>query len=269
MTQAPINAPITGETRLFVIIGHPVAQVKSPMTFNPLFHAAGRNAVMVPIDVAPESLEAAFAGLKTIANLDGIVVTVPHKPRMAALVDEALPTGRMVGAINAARRERDGRWVGDMFDGRGCVHGLRAQRIEPKGRKVLLVGAGGAGSAIAFAMAEAGVARLTVFDVDQAKAARVVEGVRRAHPAVLADAGPPVPKDHDTIVNATPMGMLPSDPLPVDPAVIEVHMLVVDVIMKPEVTPLLKAAQAKGCRIQPGRHMLEGQVAAVAAFFGL
>jgi shikimate dehydrogenase len=267
--DAPVNAPITGETRLYVIIGHPVAQVKSPMTFNPLFHAAHRNAVMVPIDVPPESLDTLFAGLKAIGNLDGIVVTVPHKPRMAALVDEALPTGRMVGAINAARRERDGRWVGDMFDGRGCVHGLRARGIEPRGRKVLLVGAGGAGSAVAFAMAEAGAARLTIFHVDRAKAARVVEGVRRAYPAVQAESGPPAPNGHDTVVNATPIGMLPSDPLPVDPAAIEPDMLVVDVIMKPEVTPLLEAARAKGCRIQPGRYMLEGQVAAVAAFFGL
>src|SRR5690348_4025016 len=145
------GSEITGETRLFVIIGHPVAQVKAPMAFNPLFRKKGRNAAMVPIDVAPDQLDAAIAGLKKIANLDGIVVTVPHKTRMAQLVDAVLPTGRMVGAINAARRERDGRWTGDMFDGRGSVHGLRAAGIEPRGRKILVVGAGGAGSAVAFA----------------------------------------------------------------------------------------------------------------------
>jgi shikimate dehydrogenase len=270
MNEAVAHATITGETRLYVIVGHPVAQVKAPMAFNPLFRAAGRNAVLVPVDVAPKSLDSAIAGLKAIANLDGIVVTVPHKARMCELVDEVLPTGRMVGAINAARRERDGSWVGDMFDGRGSVQGLRTAGIEPRGRKALLVGAGGAGSAVAFALAEAGVARLTIFDVDAAKAERVVGGVRRAYPAVQAEAGPPVPRrDHDTVINATPMGMSPSDPLPVDPATIDPSMLVVDVIMKPDVTPLLKAAQAKGCRIQLGRHMLEGQVAAVAAFFGI
>lgn len=271
MTEAgPIASHITGETRLFVIIGHPVAQVRAPMAFNPVFRAAGRNAVMVPLDVHPDRLETAFAGLKAIANLDGIVVTVPHKARMAELADEVLPTGRMVGAINAIRRERDGRWIGDMFDGRGCVHGLHAAGIDPKGRNVLLVGAGGAGSAVAYAMAEAGVARLTVFDIDQAKAARVIDGVTRAYPGVRAEAGPPVPAaSHDTVVNATPLGMSPADPFPVDPAAIDPSMLVVDVIMKPAVTPLLEAAQARGCRIQPGRHMLEGQVAAVAAFFGI
>lgn len=261
---------INGETRLYVIIGHPVAQVRSPMTFNPLFRAAGMNAVMVALDIPADGLESAVAGLKAIANIDGIVVTVPHKARMVGLVDEVLPTGRMVGAINAARRARDGRWIGDMFDGRGAVQGLRAQGIEPAGRRVLLVGAGGAGSAVAFAMAEAGVNRLTVFDVDQAKAGRVIEGVRTAYPEVRTEAGPPLPSpDHDTVINATPLGMSPGDPFSVDPAAIDPSMLVVDVIMKPEVTPLLKAAQAKGCRIQPGRHMLDGQVAAVAAFFGI
>lgn len=270
MTGTPVNAPITGETRLYVIVGHPVAQVKAPMAFNPLFHRAGRNAVLVPVDVAPAALAGAVAGLKTIANLDGIVVTVPHKARMAALVDEVLPTGRMVGAINAARRERDGRWVGDMFDGRGSAHGLRALGIELRGRQVLLVGAGGAGSAAAFAYAEAGVARLTLFDVDSAKAERVVMGLRQAYPAVRAEIGPPVPTaGHDIVINATPMGMSPADPYPVDPAALDPAMLVVDVIMKPDVTPLLRAAQAKGCRIVPGRHMLDGQVATVAAFFGI
>lgn len=269
MSQPPVNAPITGETRLYVIVGHPVAQVKAPMAFNPLFHASGRNAILVPVDVAPQNLAAAIAGLKSIANLDGIMVTVPHKAPMCALVDEVLPTGRMIGAINAARRERDGRWVGDMFDGRGSVIGLRAAGIEPKGRKVLLVGAGGAGSAVAFAMAEAGVAGLTIFDVDTVKAGRVIDGVRRAYPAVRAEAGPPVPNGHDTVVNATPLGMSASDPFPVDPAAIKPEVLVVDVIMKPDVTPLLKAAQARGCRVVPGRHMLDGQVPAVAAFFGL
>ncbi len=264
------NAPITGETRLYVIVGHPVTQVKAPMAFNPLFRAKGRNAVLVPIDVPPESLDATIAGLKAIANLDGIVVTIPHKARMCDLADEVLPTGRMVGAINAIRRERDGRWVGDMFDGRGSAHGLRAAGIEPKGRRVLLIGAGGAGSAVAFAYAEAGVARLTLFDVDRTKAERVIAGVRRAYPGVQAEFGPPEPTvDHDTVVNATPMGMSPSDPFPVDPATIDPAMLVVDVVMKPDVTPLLQAAQARGCRTLPGRHMLDGQVAAVAAFFDL
>jgi shikimate dehydrogenase len=263
-------ADITGETRLYAIVGHPVAQVRSPMTFNPLFAAAGMNAVMVALDIPPDGLEGAVAGLKAIANVDGIVATVPHKARMAGLVDEVLPTGRMVGAINAARRARDGRWIGDMFDGRGAVQGLRAQGIDPAGRRVLLVGAGGAGSAVAFAMAEAGVARLTIFDVDQAKAERVIAGVRTAYPELRAEVGPPVPSpDHDTVINATPLGMSPDDSFPIDPAALDPSMLVIDVIMKPETTPLLKAAQARGCRIQPGRHMLEGQVAAVAAFFGI
>jgi shikimate dehydrogenase len=266
----PRHSEINGETRLYVIIGHPVAQVRSTMVFNTLFRAAGMNAIMIAFDIPPAGLESAVAGLKTVANIDGVIATVPHKARMVGLVDEVLPTGRMVGAINAIRRERDGRWVGDMFDGRGAVQGLRAQGIDPAGRRILLVGAGGAGSAVAFAMAEAGAALLTIFDIDTAKAARVIDGVRAGYPNVRAEAGPSVPSAaHDTVINATPLGMSPGDPFPIDPTTIDPSMLVVDVIMKPEVTPLLKAAQTRGCRIQPGRHMLDGQAAAIAAFFGI
>lgn len=263
-------APITGETRIYAILGHPIAQVRSPEVFNPLFRKAGRNAVMLAFDVHPDRLEQAVAGLFSCANIDGFVITVPHKPRMVELVDEVLPTGAMVGAINAARREPDGRWVGDMFDGRGCVRGLRGQGIEPAGRRVLLIGAGGAGSAVAFALAEAGVAQLTIYDLDAEKAARVVAGIGKSYPAVRAETGPPVPmRGHDVVVNATPLGMVAGDPLPVDPAYLDPSMVVVDVVMKPEITPLLRAAAGKGCRIQPGRYMLEGQVAAIGAFFGI
>lgn len=271
MTAPPADNPrITGETRVYAIIGDPVSQVRSPAVFNPLFRAAGKNAVLVPLQVSPEALETAVAGLFACGNFDGIIATVPHKAAMTRLVDEVRPTGALVGAINAARREADGRWVGDMFDGRGCVRGLRAQGLEPAGRRVLLVGAGGAGSAVAYALAEAEVALLTVFDTDRDKAARVIAGVAAAYPRTAAEFGPPVPRpEHDVVINATPLGMAPGDPLPIDPANFRPSMLVVDVIMKPEVTPLLAAAAAKGCRMQPGRHMLDGQAAEVAAFFGI
>ena len=270
MLHSADHARINGETRLYAIIGYPIIQVRSPEVFNPRFSRAGRNAVLVPLEVHPDRLEQAVAGLFACANLDGLVVTVPHKTRMIGLVDEVLPTGAVVGAINAARREADGRWVGDMFDGRGCVRGLRKQGIEPAGRSALLVGAGGAGSAVAFALAEAAISRLTIFDVDAARASRVVAGIGRSYPAVRAEMGPPVPtRDHDLVINATPLGMAPGDPLPVDPGTLDASMVVVDVVMKPEMTPLLRAAAAIGCRIQPGRHMLEGQADAVASFFGL
>jgi shikimate dehydrogenase len=260
---------LNGATRLYAILGDPIEQVRSPQVFNPMFRARGRNAVMLPLHVRPPDLAAVVGALKLCPNLDGLIFTVPHKAAAIPLIEEVGATGRRVGAINAARRQADGRWIADMFDGRGFVRGCRAQGHEPAGRRVLIVGAGGAGSAVADALAEIGVARLTLFDVDQAKARRVVEALARAYPGLTAELGPPVPDRHDMIVNATPLGMAADDALPVETKLLRPDMLVCDVVMKPEITPFLAAARARGCAIQPGRHMLDGQAQAVAAFFGV
>src|SRR5258706_7334625 len=110
-------------------------------------HAAGTAGILIPVQIAPAKLETAIRGLQALGNIDGIVITVPHKMTMMRLVDEVLPTGQRIGAINAVRREADGSWVGDNFDGKGFVAGLRKNGHEPRGKRALLVGAGGAGHA--------------------------------------------------------------------------------------------------------------------------
>lgn len=260
---------ITGATRLFAIIGDPIAQVKSPEVLNPMALAAGRGAVLIPLQVPPPRLVEVFAGLRAVGNLDGLIITVPHKMRMRELVDEVLPTGQRVGAINVARREPDGRWVGDMFDGRGFVTGLRAHGCEPRGKQALLVGAGGAGSAVGFALAEAGVVRLTVFDVDRAKADRLAQGIASAYPAIAVAVGAPDAAGYDLVVNATPIGMKVNDPSVIDPAGLRPGMFVGDVIILPQDTPLLAAARQRGCAVMGGKPMVEGQAALIARFIGM
>jgi hypothetical protein len=142
-TQVPIN----GATRLYAIIGDPIAQVKSPQVLNPRFAAAGLNAVLFPVHVKPELFDETVRGLMAIANLDGIIATVPYKARIIPFIGNVLPMAAKVGAANALRRGPDGSWSGDMFDGRGLVRGLRDASIPLEGRRVMLVGAGGAGSA--------------------------------------------------------------------------------------------------------------------------
>ena len=166
-----------GATRLYAIIGDPIAQVRSPKVLNPRFAAAGLNAVLVPVHVRPERFDETVRGLMAIGNLDGIIATVPYKARIMPYIGNALPMAAKVGAANALRREPDGSWSGDMFDGRGLVRGLRDARIQPDGRRVMLVGAGGAGSAIAVALADAGVAAITIFDVEAGKAQALADRV--------------------------------------------------------------------------------------------
>lgn len=259
--------PITGDTRLHVIIGDPIAQVGSPGLFNPAFRKRGARAVLVPAHVTPGDLAAAIAGLRLIGNLDGIVVTVPHKIAVMNLIDEIRPSGRRIGAVNAIRRTADGRLVGDNFDGKGCIRALADDGRSVAGRQVLLVGAGGAGRAVAHAVADEKPARLRLFDVDEQRLAQLVLSLRQAHPDISVETGPVDPEGFDMVVNCTPLGMRQGDPFPIDPVRIAPATLVVDVILKPATSPLILAAAAKGCPVQRGIRMLEGQVDAICDFF--
>ncbi|MBV9114786.1 MAG: shikimate dehydrogenase [Hyphomicrobiales bacterium] len=263
----PPQPAIDGATRLLGIVGDPIEQVKSPLVFNPRFKAAGKNAVLVPLHVRTEVFEPTLRGLMALGNLDGLIVTVPYKARALALVDEVLPTGRIVGAINAMRREKDGRWTGDMFDGRGLVLGLSKEGISIAARRVMLIGAGGAGSAVAVAFADAGAAALTIHDIDAAKAESLATRLGETYPACATRVGAPQAAGHDVIVNATPIGMAKGEGLPAPIGPLEAAQLVIDVIAKPEVTPLLAEARARGCRTVGGKAMLDGQVAELEKFF--
>ncbi|MDE2006181.1 MAG: shikimate dehydrogenase, partial [Rhodospirillales bacterium] len=110
---------ISGRTRLFGIVGDPIAQVGSPGAFNPRIAALGADAVLVPLHVPAASFETAMAGLMRLGNLDGLLVTVPFKQRALPLADRVCPVAALVGAANALRRDADGRWTADMFDGVG------------------------------------------------------------------------------------------------------------------------------------------------------
>lgn len=265
----PVQPPITGATRLYCIIGHPVAPLRSPAFFNAAFRRHGIDAVFVALDIAFAAAEAGFAGLRAMRNIDGIVVTMPLKQRVLPLLDEVLPHARAVGAVNTIRRMPDGRLVGDMFDGKGGVLGLRWEGHEPRGRRVLLVGAGGAGSALAFAFALAEIGSLTIADLDMRKAQDLAARVSAAHPGLAVAAGPADPAGHDIIVNATPLGMKPGDPLPVDPARLAPGMVVFDIITNPDPSALMLAARARGCAALGGRHLYEGQAFYATRFLGI
>lgn len=265
----PSQAIITGTTRLYAIIGDPIAQVGSPRAFNPIMARAGVDAVLVAMRIAPKDLETAFAGIKAVGNFDGLIFTIPHKMPMLKLVDTVLPTGRLVGAVNAARREKDGRWAADMFDGRGCVRGLKdTLGVDPKGRAALVIGAGGAGSAVGCALAEAGARSITLHDTDRARAQRLAATIAGAFPTTRVAVGTPDPLDRELIVNCTPLGMKPDDPPPLDLSALGPSMTVVDIVVLPEPSRLLAAAKAKGCRVMNGHAMLQGQAMEISRFFG-
>lgn len=264
---APMN--ITGETRFYVVVGDPIRQVRSTELYNKLASDLELDVVFIPVQFTANDAETAIAGLRVFKNLGGIIPTIPHKTGFLRVVDELSDRARMVGAVNSIRCEPDGCWRGDIFDGVGYVNGLLTNDHSPAGRSVLLIGAGGAGSSMAYALAEAGVSRLQIYDIAQDKAARVASGVVCNFPAVAAATGPPDPRGFDIIANATPVGMAEDDPYPLDPDLLEPGQLVTEMIMKPSITRFLKAAKEKGCDTQVGYEALKGQAKANLEFFGL
>lgn len=261
--------PISGATRIYCIVGDPIVPVRSPAFYNEQFRRSGADAVFIGLEIPAAEAERGFAGLRAMRNVAGIVVTMPLKKLFLGLVDEALPTARLVGAVNTIRREADGRLVGDMFDGKGGVLGLQWHGHDPRGRRVLLVGAGGAGGALAFALAEAGTAELTIADRDAARAEDVTARVRSAFPACRTVVGPADPRGHAIAINATPLGMKPGDPMSFDPARLDPGAMVFDIINNPDPSALTLAARARGCPAIGGRAMYEGQAVYAARFLGI
>jgi shikimate dehydrogenase len=258
---------ITGKARLYAIVGDPIAHVRVPAVFNARFAEQGTDAACVPLHVTAAGLVTAIGGLRALQNLDGFVVTAPHKHTMVALCDEVIGEGRLVGAVNAVRHEGGGRLVGDLFDGQGFVAGLRAAGHAPQGKRAFVAGAGGAASAVSFALARAGVAAITIHNRTAPRAEALARKLQAAYPSCDVRAGAADPAGHDLAVNATSVGLEPGDPLPFEVSALGHATVVAEVLMKPEKTPLLVAAERRGCPIHLGRHMLDRQVDLMFEFF--
>ena len=257
---------ITGNTRLFFILADPISQVRTPEVLNEYFVTHDIDAVLVPMQVATEDLEQTVNALKRMKNLGGFIVTVPHKSHVATLCDDLGAAGAAIGSINTIHRTAEGKLLGDMFDGVGFVSGLNTQGHNPKGKRVLLLGAGGAAAAIAYALAQAEVSELVIANRTLEKAQQLAERTQRIFPNVLIRAAKNDPTGFDMVINSTSLGMKEDDELPLDTSLLEPSTLVAEIIMKPPLTPLLKAAQERGCTIHFGRHMLDEQVRLMAEF---
>lgn len=265
MLQAMLET-YSGATRVIFIVGAPIAQVQSPAGVTAALRACGRDAVVVPAHVLPEDLTGWVQAVSRMPNCDGIIVTVPHKFAARSLCSSLTPRARSIGAVNAMRRAADGGWHGDMCDGEGYVAGLRQAGCEPRGRRALLVGAGGAGSAIAHALVDAGAAALAIHDADTARRDALIHKLER-YGALRPSAGSTDPGDADLAINATPLGMRPHDPLPLQAARLAPGAFVGDVVTVPAVTPLLQAARARGCGTLSGIGMFEAVCQRLTEFY--
>lgn len=263
------GAQIGGTTKIVPHLAHPTAHLRTGAFFNPRCRALGIDAVLVPWDVTPEKLPTAWEGLRNTENVPGVVVTLPHKPAVAALCELRTGASAKLNVANVARRLPDGRFEGDMLDGAAFVAGLKAEGHVLAGKRALLLGAGGAATAIALALAEADIESLAIANRSIEKAETLADRIAALCPGKRIRAGKADARGYDLVVNATSLGMHDGDPLPVAPESIAPGCLVAEIVMQPDVTALLRAAQSRGAVTHRGVHMILAQIdALIATLFG-
>jgi len=259
---------IDGKTRLIAHIGYPTESFKSPMIYNPWFAARGINAVVIPMGCKSDDYASFLKLAFRLTNVDGALITMPHKVTTLDLVDQASVSAKIAGACNAVKRDERGTMIGDMFDGEGFVRGVLKKGRRLAGASALVAGCGGVGSAIAASLAKAGVSRLGLYDAFPQSMNALGERLRAHYPKLDVRTGSADPAGYDVVVNATPLGMKKDDPLPLDVERIAPSAFVGEVVMKQEITPFLAAARTKGCDYQVGTDMLFEQIPAYLEFFG-
>ena len=259
---------IDGDTKLIAHIGYPTASFRAPSIYNPWFRRRGINALVVPLGVTSENFLEAFPQICRFTNFHGALITMPHKAVVVDWLDQASAAVRVAGACNAVRRSGDGELIGDMFDGEGFVRAAAGAGRTIAGQRVLIIGAGGVGSAIAAGGAKAGAAEIALFDTRADAAGLLAERLRRNYPRLKISLGSKDPSGFDIAVNATPLGTYPGAPLPMDPSRLSPSALAGEVVLKPARTPFLAAAKARGLDCVTGLDMLFEQIPAYLEFFG-
>lgn len=250
-----VGLQCTGATRLFPIVGDPLDHVRAPSWFSAHFQERGLTTLCVPMAVAPRDLGATMAGLGAAKNVDGVCITMPHKTCATAFCKTLSPTSQRTGIVSALRRNPDGSWHGHSTDGEAFLKALTDHGATIAGSEILLLGAGGAGSAIAVALLEAGAARLAIFDTEKARAQNLIQRLAGL-PGRAEAVETPDPSAFQLLCNATPLGLEADDEPPLALELLHAELFVGDVIAGVGETPLMAAARARGCGTADGDAMV-------------
>lgn len=252
----------TAAAKLFVLFGDPVEHSLSPAMQNAALQAAGIDGLYIPWRVKGTNLPTAFESLRGMENFGGANVTLPHKEQAVALVDTLTQEAASVGAVNTVVA-RGGRLLGANTDGQGFLRSLHEEAdFLPRGKPAVILGAGGAARAVSVSLAEAGVKEIVIVNRAIERAQLLAECMNRDIGASAIGLGlddprmPAMVRDCALVVNATSVGLNPSDPPPIDPTLLRSGVLVYDLIYRPRETALLREAKQRGCRVLGGLGML-------------
>lgn len=252
---------IDSNTNLFCVIGNPIKHSKSPLMHNAALQKAGENGVYVAFDIANDKLKEFIDGFKTM-GIKGANVTIPHKENIMKYLDGLTKEAEIIGAVNTIYRDGD-KLIGDNSDGKGFILSLMKEgEFDPKDKKVVILGAGGASKAVTIKLADEGVKEIALYDLDEKKAEELVKHIQKMYGEKIKierinknDIEEKV-KESNLLVNCTPIGMKESDPELVSEEVFSRNHVVYDLIYNPERTKLLQGAERKGAKVVNGLGML-------------
>lgn len=252
---------INANTKLMCVIGHPIKHSKSPLMHNAALQNIGEDAVYLAFDIEPEKLGDFVTGMR-VMGITGANVTIPHKENIMKYLDGLTKEAEIIGAVNTIYREGD-KLIGDNSDGKGFILSLMKETgFDPKEKKVLILGAGGASKAVTVKLADEGAKEISIYDLDENKAKEVVEQVKKFAGENLKisvidkNEIEKTAKESNLLVNCTPVGMKESDSVLLTEEVFNSSQVVYDLIYNPAKTKLLQSAEKKGAKIVNGLGML-------------
>ncbi|MDD4179542.1 MAG: shikimate dehydrogenase [Candidatus Margulisbacteria bacterium] len=256
------------------IIGYPLGHSISPAMHNAAFKELGLDYEYIPFEVEPEDLHEAINGLRAL-HIAGFNVTIPHKEAIVPLLDDVTKLARTIGAVNTVENQ-EGKLVGYNTDGLGFIESLNEDaEFDPKGKRVVVLGAGGASRGVATMLAEVGANSILLSDIFEDKGNELVEYLNTLTETKCSFAKPDSESLRDEIeyadllINTTPLGMHPKigeSPLP-KKVKLNKKTLVYDLVYNPSETKLLKTAKAAGCKVVSGLGMLVRQGALAFTVF--
>ncbi len=251
---------IDGETKIVGLIGYPIGHTLSPAMHNKAFEYLDFNYIYLPFPVEENNLKGALKALPAL-GIVGVNVTLPYKEKVLEYLDEVTEEAELTGAVNTIL-VRDNRLIGYNTDGEGFVISLKkGTGTDPKGKRVVIIGAGGAGRAVSIQLAKEGVKKIAlsdiVFDKAQDLASHIEENISNVEVTALREEGLEKEiREADILINATPVGIKPDDPPPIDPKLLHPNLLVYDLIYNPPKTRLLSEAEEIGAKTLNGMGML-------------
>lgn len=250
---------IDGKTGIYGIFGFPVEHTLSPAMHNAAFKKLGINAAYLAFPIPPNRLKEAVKAIRVL-NIQGINVTIPHKESIIPFLDNLSKEASLIGAINTVIVKKD-KLIGYNTDGQGFIKSLEEINFNPRNKSFLIIGSGGASRSICVSLSRFKVKEIFICDIIEEKARNLKAHINRVCPKCYIEAVPTnslrVVRDRlDILVNATPLGLKRTGPLPVDRGLLRKDILVYDLIYNPSMTKLLSLAKRKGLKYSNGLGML-------------